>query len=521
MPFLRKPSSSAAADHAFDAISTEEEGFEVIQDRGRTHEAHYVDLHGFEVFVGLSHQGDMDDRQHQFINEILERAEVTKTAFFAHFSPLRLTERTLASKDPAFQDMCSRGIELLGVHPDLDDGAIALAARRTADAAEAFLNTPAARDPQLRKFGLEVRLRARETMQQRIKRPPGRVDKTTDITNRSDAFVLVTRERARLMAEFLGVHRAPEVPGVDFILDAHGKVAYAFKPMTASAAVEAVCMSRLHDAVSVAMRDQAESPSVSTAMIVSMPGRPAHGTDDVDDVDDVLGLLMIPPTGFDLGLAAPEDGDGVGRQRLADALARPLTDSACDHLALTALCAGEHRLPLGGVLVYEGGRTWMLDREPFVADRPARTEVPATVPFRGHAASAAGRAPTDMPMASHRLEALARLDVNDMARYVDTRWKATRRENRLLAEALGKTGEANTDVLYRLWPSKDDVARLTLRLAEVRNWAEHCVRNHDHVLAAPDLVEVEEQSDAVSKASSIRWFLSTFAPTVADDHAQA
>ncbi|WP_431286413.1 hypothetical protein [Roseateles chitinivorans] len=275
-----------------------------------------IDLDDFEVIIGRKDGQDLEVEQLEFINGIVERAHRTKTAFSTHFSPLNLTERHVASEDPAFKAMCSRGIELLGVDPDADDGAIALAARRAADSAEAFLRTPAAGDTRLGRYAREVRLRARETLAERILRTPQPMGGRVRITSRSDEFALTTRERARLMAECFGVHRGPDVPGVDFILDARGKVAYAFKPMT-EAAPRAVCRSRLHVSMSRAISKGSIEAEIAShpvpAVIVSMPGRwgtvatSAHPERDIEEAEETLGLLMIAPPGFDLCLASADD----------------------------------------------------------------------------------------------------------------------------------------------------------------------------------------------------------------------
>ncbi|WP_377154870.1 hypothetical protein ACFJIX_22175 [Roseateles sp. UC29_93] len=474
-----------------------------------------MEVEGYEVTVGLNDGCELDEHQLKFVDRLVERiderAKTTKTAFSAHFEPRRLIERHLLSKDPAFRAMCMRGIDLLRVNRDADDGAVALAARRTADAAEVFLDSSEARDPRLRKFGLEVRLRARETMQERIQREPQQRGEATAITARSDAFVLVTRERARLMAEFLGVHRTPDVPGVDFILDAHGKVAYAFKPMAASAAVQSVCMSRLHAAMFPALGYRKDATPSSTAMIVSMPARPAPPTGDVDDVDEALGLLMMPPPGFELCLDSPGEGRDVGRQRLADALARPLNDLAFDHLALSALCAGGQGLRLDGVLVDERGRAWVLDHEHLLADRHAGLDSTAVGTGQGRASPTEGRIPADLPMRPGRLHALGQLDVPQLTRRLAATWQATDRERRLLGEALGKTSKADIAATDRLWPDPAAVAHLKDRLEVVQHWAASCDRSNDELLATEDATEVEDLSDALSQQSSIRWLLSRVA----------
>ncbi|ANH67543.1 hypothetical protein [Mitsuaria sp. 7] len=519
MPFFQKSSPNTGV-HPFDDVSTEEDGFEVIHDRGQTHEAKYISLDGFDVFVGLSDRGSLDDCQLQFINQILERAERTNTPFFPHFPPLRLTERTLRSKDPAFQKMCSRGIELLGVDPLLDEGDIALAARRTADAAEAFLATPAARD-QLRKFGLEIRLRAREVMEARIRRAPQRRDPAIEITPQSNEFAVVNRERARLMAEFLGVHRAPEVPGVDFILDAHGKVAYAFKPMTA-AAVEAVCMARLLGEQPEAMGVAPQTSPLSTAMIVTMPECLERDAAEAGEAEETLGVLMMPPPGFNLCLTRPDEGEDVGRRRLADALARPLRNASFDQLALAALTCGEHRFQLDGVLVDEDGRAWMLDHQRLFAYAPADTDSAAAGPGRALDWSTTPRAPADKPMSPETLRALAEMDVEKMKKRLVDLWKPSPREKRLLGNAFGKMSKADIDALARQqWPGEKDLSRVALRLGEVRDWARHCVRLDEKMSTTKDPLDVKNMREVLSEQSSIRWLLSTFAPTGAGDGATA
>lgn len=513
--FLTRPGANAPRDTS-DMRSSQKSSPSPSQGPAYDHTS--IELDGWEVTVGKSGH-ELNAQELLFTDAILERfadlelegSEDKKrrvdTRFSAHVSPRSLVEFHASSENPHFRAMCSRGVELLGAEP----GRISFAARRVADAADIFLRRSDNRDPVLKSFALNVRLRARQTLQDRLAeatQPQG-----ATVSREEGAALMATRAMA--MAEYFGVHDATSALGVHFILDARGNPAFAFKPMTARAAARAVCTSRLHDAFARALSGAAvtasgrSAPSALSApsgWIVRMPVRSAG---EAEDVGPRLGLLMRSPPGFRLRLSHPLDSAEVVQQRLAQASTRALDVESFEHLALTAACAGKAGPDMDGVLVDEGGRAWQLDHVGSLADRPAG------------GGSSGRRPPEAVPMSYARLRALAELE--DSGQDPSVAWQPVDRERDLLAEAVGREAGREVDpetaaASDRLWPTKEEIDALRTRVSDLSLWAAQCVRGLDALEQLSSAEDTVLQYRLMTGQSSIQWYLN---PSALPDDIQA
>ncbi|HEY1397189.1 hypothetical protein [Roseateles sp.] len=492
MPFFRNPPPAHAPVQTYDHTS--------------------IELDGFEVIVGTDPQGALDENQLAFLERIDKRARETKTALSDHFQAHRLAERATGTKDPAIKALCTLALPLLECQgPKLMPGAL-----RLATAADDFLKTTDSGNGLDRKFAAEIRLRARETMQACIdKTVEGRRAKVT-----SPALAHSMRQRAQMMRQAFGVFPAGDEVGLDFILDAHGKAAYAFKPMSALAP-RALSMNRLQFQLEQALSNALGikfSAGYAHAQLVPMAG-PWSGLQAGDPQSSrsrdhaKLGLLMQAPPGFDLCLSTPQGAEGAesaGRARLAQALNRSPGPVAMEALTLTALCAGETRAPLEGVLVDEAGRSWDLQPGRYLAEPPQGNREPATEPTTAAVkASVSSSADADpgMPMRRDLQRALSQLSASMNADAVAKRCSPTGRELDLVVKAMGLSGPAAAEAARALWPSDAVVQRCADRVRHLSDWAQSCVQLRERLLDEP-AGDVEDLADLIERQSSLNWYVS-------------
>lgn len=488
MPFFRNPPPAHAPVQTYDHTS--------------------IELDGFEVIVGTDPQGALDENQLAFLERIDKRARETKTALSDHFQAHRLAERAAGTKDPAIRALCTLALSLLECQGlKLMPGAL-----RLATAADDFLKTTDSANGLDRKFAAEIRLRARETMQACIDKTfEGRRAKLT-----SPALASSMRQRAQMMRQAFGVFPAGDEVGLDFILDAHGKAAYAFKPMSALAP-RALSMNRLHFHLEQALSKALDincSSGYAPAQFVLMKGpwsslqagdpqsgrSSNHGT---------LGLLMQAPPGFDLCLSTPphaREAEDAGRARLAKALASSPGPVTMEALTLTALCAGETRAPLAGVLVDGAGRSWDLQPERYLAE-PRRDNRESTTAAAKAAVSSSADAAPGMPMRRDLQLALSLLSASMNADAVAKRCSPTGRELDLVAKAMGLSGPAAAEAARALWPSDAVVQRCADRVRHLSDWAQSCVQSRERLLDEP-AGDVEDLADLIERQSSLNWYVS-------------
>ena len=493
MPLFRKPPTPDTQAPAYDHTS--------------------IELDGYEVTIGKTGSFRLNPAELKFTAALMERSERAKrtgglvdTPFEANFNAQILVERHDSTEDVAFRAMCAQGVELLGA----DTGQISLTAQRTADAADVFLKTSATRDSLDWQFARDVRQRARETRQVRIDKAfNGLTFKPS-----SPALAQATFAHAVAMKDAFGVFHAADELGLDFILDAHGKPAYAFKPMTVMAP-RALGMSRLRGHLANTLADEvglAASLGQSRAHLVQMPGSwsgmrsddPQHA---VSNAGSTLGLLMRTPHGFDLCLSMPEDTESAGRDRLVAALTRPPGPEAREALTLAALCAGETRASREGVLVDEAGRSWDLQPERYLAEPPEAPRGHTNVPAKEPVPSATDADP-DMPMRLDLQRALSLLSGSMTAGVIAKRCSPTERELDLVGKAMGLSGPAAAEAALALWPSRAVVQRSADQVQRLSDWAKTCVATRDQLLDQPadEVLDLVEMSD---RTSSLNWFMST------------
>ncbi len=472
-----------------------------------------IALDGYEVTIGKTGPFRLNPAELRFTAALMARSDRAKrtgglvdTPFEAHFNAQMLVEWHESTEDVAFRTLCALGVELLGA----DTGQISLAAQRTADAADIFLKTSATPDSLAWQFAREVRQRARETHQVRIDRAfNGLTFKPS-----SPGLGQTTLARAIAMKDAFGVFGAADELGLDFILDAQGRPAYAFKPMT-DMAPRALSMSRLHDLLIEALAEGvgiAAATKQRHALLVQMPGSwsgmraddPRHA---VSNAGGTLGLLMRPPEGFDLCLSTPDDTERAGRDRLLAALTRPPGPRAMEALSLAALCAGETRASRQGVLVDEAGHHWDLQPERYLAEPPEDR--------RGHMdvlTKASVPASTDadpgMPMRLDLQRAVSLLSGSMTADLIASRCSPTARDLDLVGKAMGLSGPAAAEAALARWPSRAVVQRSADQVQRLSDWAKTCVASREQLLDQP-ADEVEALREAVERSSSLTWFLST------------
>jgi hypothetical protein len=301
--------------------------------------------------------------------------------------------------------------------------------------------------------------------------------------------------------------------GLDFILDAHGKAAYAFKPMSALAP-RALSMNRLQFQLEQALSDALGikfSAGYAVAQFVPMAGqwsglRAGDPQSSRSRDHGKLGLLMQAPPGFDLCLSTPQDAEGAGRARLAQALNRSPGPVGMEALTLTALCAGETRAPSEGVLVDEAGRSWDLQPERYLAEPPEdlreRVDTAAKESISSSLPAAA-----ETPMRRDLLRALSQLGGTMTIDDVAKRCSPTAREVDLIARAMGLSGPTAAEAVLALWPSGAVVKRSADQIQRLSDWASACVSTQEQLFKLPvdDVLDFVAETD---RASSLNWFMS-------------
>ncbi|OWQ48054.1 hypothetical protein CDL60_05555 [Roseateles noduli] len=488
MPFFRR-SQHPPQVHAYDHTS--------------------IELDGFEVTIGKVAPFRLNPAELKFSAGLIERSDRAKrtgSAHGAHVDVQTLIERHESTQDVAFRTLCARGIELLGA----DGGRISLAAQRTADAADVFLRTSATPDTLDWQFARDVRQFARETHQHRID------GAFNDLTFRpsSPGLAQANFAHAVAMKDAFGVFHAADELGLDFILDAQGKPAYAFKPMTVMAP-RALSLSRLHCHLADTLNKNvgfAVPLGQSRAHLVQMPGSwsglraddPQHA---VSDAAWTLGLLMRAPPDFDLCLSKPDDAEGEARARLTASLTREGSPRAMEALALVALCAGESRSSREGVLVDEAGRPWILQPERYLAEPEEDSRDQTTAAAEAPVPSSPD-ADQGMPMRLDLQRALAQLSASMSADVIARRCSPTERELALVAKAVGLSGPGSAEAALALWPSRAVVQRCADQILRLSDWARSCVATREQLLGQP-AEETEDLAALAERHASLNWYLST------------
>ncbi|OWQ92214.1 hypothetical protein CDN99_07690 [Roseateles aquatilis] len=176
---------------------------------------------------------------------------------------------------------------------------------------------------------------------------------------------------ARAYRDSFGQVRCAALPNVDFILDAKGKVAYAFTaidPSRAGSAGTPGAAAARAVPVSVFQRWMSDTSgldfSAADAALVQWPANPAAR--DADELGVEFGVLARPPSGFELTLSPPPSAghsnvDGSPEQRLEAALQRPLSKEKSDRLLIARICSAQFGAGTGDVLVDTNDRYWQLN----------------------------------------------------------------------------------------------------------------------------------------------------------------
>ncbi|MDH0866108.1 hypothetical protein [Mitsuaria sp. GD03876] len=485
----------------------------------------FEDDDGWEYVIDPRAKGELSQEQRTFINcvEARDRA-LGPTAFSRIFGAESLMDACGVESEPdrARDQLTVRGLELLVARRP----ARMQAALRVRDAADAFLTTSTSPRETPRQAAATMRLAAGLTLQEELGGPL-RALKAADrdrLDARAPVRAMALREHARMLARFFGVHRSAAL-GIDFILDANGRVAYAFKAMTARAP-RALCGSHTQRAVEAAL---CPGPRAPAPQIVAMPGRWCAGTGDAtrpalfgaEEPSETLGLLMPAPAGFDLCLPSGNPDGEVARDLIVARHNGRLAPEAMDRLLLVKLLCGGADLTPPEVLVDVNGKPWLLDPERLLASDEEARSLAAARRFpdpddagQGDTEPGASETFEPMPMRTDALQTLADLDLEKRQRALASRCQPTAREKFLLSEALGHTAVDDVAASASLWPGAGAQAR-ALRLAgEIAAWAREAIQHKDRLLNEPlDGIEAidafEDMRRFADMRSSVAWLLET------------
>lgn len=338
----------------------------------------------WELVHGVATSPSLPAKQARFIDDVLNRSipePPPKSApsepgcesaqlFRQWIDAATLRQASLRCPDERFDELCRLALTLRLTH----DGVFRHAAKLLIAKCDAFL-ARAESDPAQRELIQETRVAARWSLQEYFERQLEVGFKSSDHMDR----LLAMRQHAECLAESFGVHHGSEELGRDFILDAGGNVAYAFKPLLnvpegadRSRAVEAV-IREVPRALTVSRvcRELASAlPAVQACEtdLVTLRGRwgPQRledlATGDGDGSDDAqLGLLTRAPAGFHLHLDDIDPGSGRAARRLHAASRKPLNLLAFEQAALLRLCLGQLGGDLKDALIDNEEQVWLLD----------------------------------------------------------------------------------------------------------------------------------------------------------------
>lgn len=337
----------------------------------------------WELVHGVATSPSLPAKQARFIDDVLNRSipepppksaprePVCESArlFGRWIDAAKLRQAILRCPDERFDDLCRLALTLRLTH----DGVFRHAAKLLIAKCDAFL-ARAEGDPAQRGLIQEARIGARWCLQEYFERQLEAGFNSLDPMDR----LLAMRQHAECLAESFGVHHGSEALGRDFILDAGGNVAYAFKPLLNVAdgadrarAVEAV-IREVPRALTVSRVCRELAPALPAVQacetdLVTLRGRwgPQRledlATGDGDGSDDAqLGLLTRAPAGFHLHLDDIDPGSDRAARRLDTASQKPLNLLAFEQAALLRLCLGQLGGDLKDALVDNDEQVWLL-----------------------------------------------------------------------------------------------------------------------------------------------------------------